>query len=376
MTWNYLEDNRCNRCGEYRPVNRDNKYPGQRRVTGDCTEEGETEIDEFGRAVKKPSEKKSPPEWPPCFDSAGSVFVFDSRSGMFYEGESDFFYDPKSKLYYGNKKGAYYKFRSDLNPPFEPVQNAADSQQAGSFNTMDPVPILDPSRPENGAEGSKKSITIKLKTKTFKSSKSKQQQGQSVETSDATTFTATNPRVQKQHDVNIDKWSDRQVEKRIEDRKFQRTAKGEPLCPLCRRKFPSVEKLLLHERVSQLHKENLAKADKSSIKGNPQYVDRAEQRRTMYGPEAPVVLPSVKVYPESVSMSNETPPVAEKINSESNIGNQLLRKMGWKEGNSLGGRADVSSAAAGLVKDWERIEKLADQGVKDGSSRNGGVGAL
>lgn len=328
----------------------------------------ETEVDEFGRAVKKPSDTRNVPEWPPCFDSTGSAFVFDSRSGMFYEGISDFFYDPKSKLYYGNRKGTYYKYNHDLNPPFEPVQKL-DSQTVGSLNSMDPVPILDPSRPENGVEGSKKSIMIKLKTKTLKSSKPKQQ---ATEASTAT-LTATNPRVHKQHELNIDKWSDRQVEKRIEDRQFQRTAKGEPMCPLCRRKFPSVEKLLHHEQVSQLHKDNVTKATKSK-KENPQYVDRAEKRRIMYGPDVPVI-PTKGIHAENVAIPNETPPVVENLDSEANIGNQLLRKMGWKKGISLGGRPDGSSAAAELVKDWERIEKLADQGGKERSSRSGGVGA-
>lgn len=380
LTWNYPDGHRCNRCGEYRPEEQNSRiYQNQGGYTEDGAEDEKTEVDEFGRAMKKSSEKKSVPEWPPCFDSAGSAFVFDSRSGMFYEGVSDFFYDPKSKLYYGNKKGTYYKYNSDITPPFEPVQKI-NSQSTGNSNTMDPVPILDPSRPEYGVEGSKKSIMIKLKTKTLKSSKPKQE-ATPLETSNAT-LTATNPRVHKQHELNIDKWSDRQVEKRIEDRKFQRTAKGEPMCALCRRKFPTVEKLLHHEQVSQLHKDNLAKAA-TTRNENAQYVDRAEQRRSMYGPEVPL-LATKAIHAEHAAIqaaaavqTDETPPVVETLDSETNIGNQLLRKMGWKEGNSLGGRSDAPAAASELIKDWERIEKLADQGGKhDRSARGGGgVGA-
>lgn len=375
MTWNYPDDHRCNRCGEYRSKEQ-RKYHSQEGYIEDFpVDEEEAQVDEFGRAVKKSSsETKSVPEWPPCFDSSGSAFMFDSRSGMFYEGVSDFFYDPKSKLYYGNKKGTYFKYNSELTPPFEPVQKV-DTQSAGNTNTMDRVPILDPSRPEHGVEGSKKSIMIKLKTKTLKSSKPKPQ---ATEASNATLMATTNARVHKQHELNIDKWSDRQVEKRIEDRQFQRTAKGEPMCPLCRRKFPSVEKLLHHERVSQLHKDNLAKAT-TTRNENPHYVDRAEQRRSMYGPEV-LLLATKEVHAQdaatTAAIHNETPPVVEKTDSESNIGNQLLRKMGWKEGSSLGGRIDGPSTASELIKDWERIEKLADQGGKDRSARSGGgVGA-
>ncbi|GAX23522.1 RNA-binding protein 5/10 [Fistulifera solaris] len=258
-------------------------------------------------------------------------------------------------------------------PPFEPVQ-AVNSETAGKSSTMDPVPILDPSRPENGIEGSKKSIMIKLKTKSLKSAKSKPQ-APSTETLGAT-VAVTQPRVHKQHELDIDKWSDRQVEKRIEDRQFQRTAKGEPMCPLCRRKFPSVEKLLQHEKVSQLHKDNLAKAAQAKKEKPSQYVDRAEQRRSMYGPDVPA-LPKRELSTELAAISNETAPVVDSLDKESNIGNQLLRKMGWKEGGAVGGRPEGSSAAAGLVKDWERIEQLAEQGGKDRSGRNGGgVGAL
>ncbi|GAX13680.1 RNA-binding protein 5/10 [Fistulifera solaris] len=292
---------------------------------------------------------------------------------MFYEGISDFFYDPKSKLYYGNKKGMYYKYNSDMTPPFEPVQ-AVQSETAGKSSSMDPVPILDPSRPENGIEGSKKSIVIKLKTKSLKSTKSKSQ-APSTEAPD-TTVAITQLRVHKQHELDIDKWSDRQVEKRIEDRQFQRTAKGEPMCPLCRRKFPSVEKLLQHEKVSQLHKDNLAKAAQAKKEVPSQYVDRAEQRRSMYGPDVPA-LPNRELSTETAANSNEKTPIVDSLDNESNIGNQLLRKMGWKEGGAVGGRSEGLSAAAGLVKDWERIEQLAEQGGKDRSGRSGGgVGAL
>ncbi len=374
MTWNYPDDHRCNRCGEYRPDERDNKhYESQKGYSDVVPAADETEIDEFGRAVKKPTEKRNSPEWPPCFDSAGSAFVFDARSGMFYEGVSDFFYDPKSKLYYGNKKGIYYKYNIDITPPFQPVQ-AVQSETAGKYSSMDPVAILDPSRPEKGIEGSKKSIMIKLKTKSLKSIKSKSQ-APSTEAPDAT-VTVTQPRVHKQHELDIDKWSDRQVEKRIEDRQFQRTAKGEPMCPLCRRKFPSVEKLLQHEKVSQLHKDNLAKAAQAKNEEPSRYVDRAEQRRGMYGPDVPV-LPKRELSTETVAISSETAPVVDSLDNESNVGNQLLRKMGWKEGGTVGGRSEGPTAASGLVKDWERIEQLAEQGGKDRAARRGGgVGAF
>ncbi len=37
-------------------------------------------------------------EWPPHFESSCASYIFDARSGMFYEPASDFFYEPKTKL--------------------------------------------------------------------------------------------------------------------------------------------------------------------------------------------------------------------------------------------------------------------------------------
>jgi hypothetical protein len=58
----------------------------RRTVKNDHTVNGissnEAERDEFGR-VKSKQPKKI--RWPPCFESHGSAFVLDTRSGMFYE---------------------------------------------------------------------------------------------------------------------------------------------------------------------------------------------------------------------------------------------------------------------------------------------------
>jgi hypothetical protein len=68
---------------------------------------------------------------------------------------------------------------------------------------------------------------------------------------------------------------------------------GDPVCLLCMRKFRSTEQLRRHKAASQLHKENLRKAElarKQEESGHPQpasstteYVDRANKRRVLYG---------------------------------------------------------------------------------------------
>jgi hypothetical protein len=373
MTWNYPDDECCGRCGAY--------YPEESAVDRpdlDDNSKGSEEVDEFGRVISnRKKEDKKPPEWPPQFESNGTAFVFDTRSSMFYQAESDFFYDPKSKLYYGNKKGTYYRYDSTVEPPFEQVQNV--DAQKGAATDLEAEPALAP-LPKPGsakADTGKKVISINLKTKSLKNKKNNKAKDPSIASGESDQVPA---RLPKQHAKDIDKWSDRQVEKRVEERQIQRTAKGEPLCPLCRRMFPTVEKLLYHEQVSKLHKENLAKQKEVETPSQQQnsYADRAKQRRDMYGPETTSVLPVVPLGNSKAAVYEKDPSPPPQANlSERNIGNQLLQKMGWKEGKSLGrqGRPDEESANADLMKCWDRIETLAANGSKRPTSSGGGVGS-
>ena len=70
---------------------------GRSRRGRDEDEDHDGDEDDFGRArrPRKKSRDDSTPknrEWPPHFESSGASFIFDARSGMFYEPHSDFFY--------------------------------------------------------------------------------------------------------------------------------------------------------------------------------------------------------------------------------------------------------------------------------------------
>jgi hypothetical protein len=159
---------------------------------------------------------------------------------------------------------------------------------------------------------------------------------------------------------------------------------------LCRRKFPTVEKLEQHEKLSALHKENLAKkaaADAANKKEETaSYRDRSKQRRMMYGDDltsshssgpssrAEAILAQVDGRP-GASSSGTLEKTTEIVRPEdtlgnTNVGNKLLQKLGWKSGDALGrkqedgennegGKDDVASS---LKSDWERIESLAQGG--------------
>lgn len=130
-------------------------------------------------------------------------------------------------------------------------------------------------------------------------------------------------------------------------------------CLLCKRAFPSADVLQKHLRMSQLHKENLIKHNLSKCGATESaaaaaaaaaaaeaaaYRDRAKERRLKYGESDP---PPVNVSRErwanemvkqsaAVQQSQESKTVAAMPIGESNVGNRLLQKMGWSEGQGLG----------------------------------------
>lgn len=130
-------------------------------------------------------------------------------------------------------------------------------------------------------------------------------------------------------------------------------------CMLCKRAFPSADVLSKHLKMSNLHKENLAKYKLTQgileIGGGSaaqNYRDRAKERRLKYGEAdpAPVNRPKERFQREmekqaSIVQTYQASTLASQPISEGNIGNKLLQKMGWKAGSGLGktnqGRTDI-----------------------------------
>lgn len=224
-------------------------------------------------------------------------------------------------------------------------------------------------------------ISINLKTKALpKKPKKKKDDATTASSSNSKTSTATAPstRKTKEHEADLAKWSERQSEQQAGDRDFSKipkTAKGEPICSLCQRKFPTLDKLFYHERVSELHKTNLAKraaeqkapTPPATKTETPMYVDRAEQRRLLHGPESTNLVPGGALSEEQSATAGTTTTTVvdpkETLN-ETNIGNKMLQKLGWQQGKGLGRR--TAEASNELQQDWERIERLA---AANGSGR-------
>ncbi|KAI0811192.1 hypothetical protein BC629DRAFT_1479565 [Irpex lacteus] len=129
-------------------------------------------------------------------------------------------------------------------------------------------------------------------------------------------------------------------------------------CLLCSRKFSTLDQLKRHNKESDLHKKNYkdaalrdvarekARAAKAKTE-QPKYRDRASERRVMHNqPDIPLPEPNAvtgkpgaakKRFAEGPPPpASPPPPPVNPGEDTSNVGNKLLRMMGWKEGTGLG----------------------------------------
>ncbi len=120
-------------------------------------------------------------------------------------------------------------------------------------------------------------------------------------------------------------------------------------CLLCKRAFPDGDILNKHLKMSNLHKENLQKYNLLHGKlddinsSSLSYRDRAKERRLKYGESDP---PPVNRSRERFEKELEKQKSAIQVQTsgnlasqpigENNVGNRLLQKMGWSEGQGLG----------------------------------------
>lgn len=124
-------------------------------------------------------------------------------------------------------------------------------------------------------------------------------------------------------------------------------------CLLCKRAFQSLDILNKHIKISNLHKENLQKLKANSqhsddgagdgSAGGLSYRDRAKERRLKYGevdpppPNRSRERFEKEMRKQSAQMQKQAQSNLAKVPiDQSNLGNRLLQKMGWSEGQGLG----------------------------------------
>ena len=133
-------------------------------------------------------------------------------------------------------------------------------------------------------------------------------------------------------------------------------------CYLCSRQFKSMPEVNKHERLSQLHRDNLlndelkakavAKLARAGITINgpseqgedsmtPEYRDRARERRRAFGPSKNSSNAKGQPTAKVKSPSPSPPPAA----ATASKGASLLNKMGWSTGQGLGATGEGRMAA-------------------------------
>ena len=337
------------------------------------------------------------PRFPAPFETCQADYVLDPTTGYFYEEWSDFFHDPKSKLYFYNGSKRYYSFDKDddryisVKDEYGKLKMKISQGKEAEVDKGNDliVQALQGSQKTEAAGGKLKiSIMIKQKPKKGKKSERKDESGRSrKEIMAVAKRIEEQTQKQKKHSDDIEKWSKRVKESEggaesTDNKNFahshafanpingkiKKTKSGKPVCLLCKRKFVSVEKIEQHVLLSELHKYNLSRMKSNGNQNATTYIDRAQNRRSMYEKEQqpiPIMMDAVEVkeiMAPSLEKSRDivsTQAVRPEDNlGESNIGNKMLQKLGWKEGQSLG-RFGGDGRNNNLKSDWEKIESMA-----------------
>ncbi|RDB23995.1 RNA-binding protein 5-A [Hypsizygus marmoreus] len=162
------------------------------------------------------------------------------------------------------------------------------------------------------------------------------------------------------------------------------------MCLLCARQFKSLDQLKRHNKESDLHKarnfnaknfkdpnlRDVARQKLAARKGEavdqPKYRDRASERRVLFNqPDTPVPEKDTSAgkprkFEAPPRAPSPPPPVVAPAEDASNIGNKMLKMMGWTEGSGLG------TAGEGRVEPIQT--SIYAQGVGLGASKGKDIG--
>lgn len=161
-------------------------------------------------------------------------------------------------------------------------------------------------------------------------------------------------------------------------------------CYLCSRQFKTEAEVNKHERLSQLHRDNLNSADLVSkaqakmakagisvrpVEDNSEYRDRAKERRAAFGASSKKIsLPLKKGAMHNRSNSSEKGKVEKEEDEDDDPppipskGASLLGKMGWTAGEGLG--AQGTGRVAPISTDMDMYVQGVGLGAEGGKVGN------
>ncbi|XP_048577225.1 RNA-binding protein 5 isoform X1 [Nematostella vectensis] len=359
-----------------------------------------------------------------------SSFVYDPSSGYYYDSTTGFYYDANTQYYY-NPATAQYFYWDDTTQQYIPVaaNGAAAAAPEASVTPGADTNTVDSSA--NAAkEKQKKAKSLQAKkiakdmerwaknvnaTKT-QSAPAAEEKKPSLEDTEFKKPMAPPPKFASLSSLSIAKnlASMQQLPKRVtasplaamateeepapsplgtlaqygddddsdteEDPSAQFTDLKLMACLLCKRQLPSREALDKHMQFSDLHKQNLEIHKKMSMteeqreeyerkEREAKYRDRAKERREKYGqPDSSsnYAPPNRKRKAGFTPTSPYEQPTKAKI-PENNIGNQMLKAMGWSEGRGLG------KEGQGIVNPIQATMRSQNAGLGSRGSSYGSV---
>ncbi|XP_055855180.1 RNA-binding protein 5-A-like isoform X1 [Episyrphus balteatus] len=345
-----------------------------------------------------------------------SLYQYDETSGYYYDPSTGLYYDAHSQYYYNNETGAYLYW--DQGKSTYVLATAAAAQAAVQNTLKETVPTA-PKPPEfdDHKKESKRDKPDKVKV-AKKIVKDMEKWAKQLNQKKDMVYVATpqpilpqkteEPTVkplasgyadvgfsilEKKDRPKLTEYASPSMSKLVpsyasdsddhEDHSHHNQQQTQPqmesekdyvdfqklTCLLCKRAFQSLDILTKHLKMSKLHMENLQKYNMSrgitdtDEQNALSYRDRAKERRLKYGESDPPppnrskerFVKELKHMTKSNKPRQQQQPVLPI--GENNVGNRLLQKMGWSEGQGLGrknqGRtniieADARSSTAGL----------------------------
>lgn len=271
-----------------------------------------------------------------------SGYMYDKNSGFYYDKPTNGYYDSSHKIWmtWDDNMGMFVKMEEEDN------NNSGNTQKSAAQTEAD-------------IKASMRAWEKDTKKKIKKKAEERQEQAKSMED------------LEKQHAMALIAIKDSQAMIKNKEEAEEGTSAipadndvewDELICNLCRRAFPTKEKLSRHVEQSKLHKSNFAikyGTTKDVIKNTMdptvqkvleitaqqrelEYKDRMENSRTERYNSAhkDVSNRSREKNSKHFKVDGEQASVHKHIDVSKNIGGKLMEKMGWREGQALGATGD------------------------------------